>query len=208
MSLFYYTGASTMKALLLLLTDWEVRGRERVPLNGPLIIVSNHLNLADPPLLSASIPRKIHFMVKEELYYSRRGGIFIKAYGAFPVRRGKPDKRAVSEALKLLSEGKAIGMFPEGTRNPERKLQRGEGGTALIARLSGAPILPVGISGTEGIRGLYEVLSRRLKIRVNIGEPFYLPDGDIHEQTEFIMKRIANLLPEEYRGIYASCGES
>ena len=203
MSLFYYAGTSTMKALLFLLTRWEVRGVERVPMEGPLILVSNHLNLADPPLLAASLPRKVHFMVKDDLYFSPRGGVFIRAYGAFPVRRGKPDRRALREALRLLEEGKVVGMFPEGTRNPDRKLQRGQGGTALLATLSGAPILPVGIAGTEKIRGVYEVVVERPRITVNIGEPFRLPrEGDLEELTDIIMRRIAELLPEEYRGVY------
>jgi len=208
-TLFYDIATTTMKALLLSFSRWEVKGRENVPLNGPLIVVANHLNLADPPLLSASIPRRIIFMVKQELYYSKRGGHFVRAFGAFPVHRGRFDREALEQAIKVLKNGSVLGMFPEGTRSPNAQMQRGEPGVSLIALRSEAPILPIGISGTERITGVKEVVFGHPHITVTIGRPFTLPPlkgkpsrAKLEELTDYIMARIAELLPPNYRGVY------
>ena len=193
----------------MLLTRWRVRGRDNVLSQGPLLIVANHLNLADPPLLGVSLGRKVIFMAKKELFYSRVIGYFIRGFGSFPVHRGQLDRKALRQAEQLLAQGLALVMFPEGKRSKNAQLQPGFSGSALIAWHSGAPILPVGISGTERIKGAGWLL-RRPQITVNIGRPFYLPPVSskltklkLAEHTDFIMERIAELLPTEYRGNYA-----
>lgn len=208
MRLFYYGATLTMKALLLLLSQWEVRGRENVPRKGPLIVVSNHLNLIDPPLLSASIPRRIRFMAKKELFQPSPGRPFIKWFGAFPVRRGELNVEAVRHALSLLEQGQAVGSFPEGRRSLTRQLQRPYPGATLVAVHSGAPILPVAITGTEKLISPASVLLRP-RIRVTIGQPFTLPQpqGPVGKQrlaelSNVIMQQIARLLPEKYQGTY------
>ena len=207
MALFYQIGTVTMKALLLAFSRWQVEGRENVPPSGPLIIVANHLSLADPPLLSASIPRRITFMAKEELFHSW-GGVFVRAFGAFPVRRGELDRGAIRQALEVLEGGRALGMFPEGGRSSNIQLKPASPGTALVAARSGAPILPVGICGSEGISGI-GIVSRRPRFIVTIGRPFSIPKArgklareQVIQATEFIMRQIAELLPQSYRGYY------
>lgn len=198
-----------MRLLLLLLTRWRVRGRDNIPGQGPLLIVANHLNLADPPLLGVSLSRKVVFMAKEELFRSRLSGYFVRSFGAFPVHRGRMDREALRQAKRVLADGLALVMFPEATRSKNAQLQPAFPGSALIALHSGAPILPVGITGTEKIEGVAWIL-RRPVITVNIGHPFYLPSVNsrltkvqMAELTNFIMGRIAELLPPEYRGNYA-----
>jgi len=206
---FYYIGRLLMRLVLLLLTRWRVRGRENVPAEGPLLVVANHLNLADPPLLGVSLSRKVVFMAKEELFRSRFSSYFVRNFGAFPVHRGQLDREALRQAKRVLADGLALVMFPEATRSEDAQLQPAFSGSALIALHSGAPILPVGITGTEKIKGVAWVL-RRPVITVNIGHPFYLPPVnsrltkvEMAELTNFIMVRIADLLPPEYRGNYA-----
>ncbi|MBA7507369.1 Bifunctional protein Aas [subsurface metagenome] len=201
-----------VRMLLLLLTRWRVRGRENVPSQGPLLVVANHLNLADPPLLWVSLGRKALFMAKEELFRFRFSGYFIRGFGAFPVHRGQLDRKALRQAEQVLANGMALITFPEGTRSKSGQLQPAFSGSALIALHSGVPILPVGIAGTERIKGVAWLL-RRPRIAVNIGQPFHLPPAsskltkvELARLTNYMMGRIAELLPQEYRGNYAEQG--
>ncbi len=206
---FYYVGRLLVRILLLLLTRWQVKGRKNIPNQGPVLVVVNHLNLADSPLVAVSLGRKAIFMAKEELFRSRFSSYFVGSFGAFPVHRGQLDREAMREAERVLAEGLALVMFPEARRSKNAQLQPAFPGSALIALHSGAPVLPVAITGTERIKGAAWLL-RRPKITVNIGQPFHLPPvngklskTELAELTNFIMGHIAELLPVEYRGIYA-----
>jgi 1-acyl-sn-glycerol-3-phosphate acyltransferase len=208
MSWLYYVGRAVVKILLLLLTRWEVRGRENVP-NGPLLVVANHVNLADPPIVGLSVNRKVTFMAKEELFRSRFIGYILRQLGAFPVRRGRVDRRALRQAEQSLAQGLALVTFPEGRRSKNAQLQPALPGSALIAYKSQVPILPVGIAGTEKIKGIGWWF-RRPRVIVNIGYPFHLPQvngkvtkAELTEFTHCIMEHIAELLPIRYRGNYS-----
>lgn len=209
---FYYVGRAMVRMLLFLLTRWQVRGRENIPSQGPLLVIANHLNLADPPVLGVSLGRKMVFMAKKELFHFRFFGYFIRGFGAFPVHRGKLDRKALRQAEQVLAEGLALVMFPEGMRSRSGWLRPAFPGSALIALRSGVPILPVGISGTERIKGVTWFL-RRPEITVNIGHPFHLPPAsskltkeELIRLTNFMMGHIAELLPLKYRGNYAGQG--
>ncbi|MBA7566858.1 1-acyl-sn-glycerol-3-phosphate acyltransferase [subsurface metagenome] len=206
---FYYVARAIVRVLLKLLTRCQVKGRENIPSQGPLLIIANHLSLADPPLLGVSLGRKVIFMAKKELFRFRLIGYFIGSLGAFSVHRGQLDRKAMRQAYQVLADGLTLVMFPEGTRSRSGRLRPAFPGPALIAMRSGAPILPVGIIGTEKIRGVTWLL-RRPRITVNIGSPFYLPPvssrltkAELAELTNSIMGHIAELLPPEYRGDYA-----
>lgn len=205
---FYYVARAIVRILLVLLTHWQVKGKENVPSQGPLLIVANHMNLADPPLLDISLGRKVIFMAKKELFDFRVVGYFIRGLGAFPVHRGQLDRKALHQANQVLAQGLALVMFPEGMRSRSGRLRSAFPGSALIALRSGAPILPIGITGTEKINGLTWLLHRP-QITVNIGHSFYLPPInskltkiELVKLTNSIMERIAELLPPEYRGDY------
>jgi 1-acyl-sn-glycerol-3-phosphate acyltransferase len=210
---FYYVARGVLIGLFKLLTRWEVRGRENVPKEGPVLVVANHLHLADPPLLGVSLGREAMFMAKEELFRSPFTAYFIRGFGSFPVHRGRLDREAIRQAKQVLADGVALVMFPEASRSRSAKLKSAFPGSALIASHSGVPILPVGISGTEKIKGLGWL--RRPRLTVNIGQPFDLPSVDgkltrekLAEHTELIMQRIAELLPPEYRGVYSGENKS
>ena len=206
---FYYVADVLLRMLFSLLTRWQVKGKENVPSQGPVLVVANHLNLTDPPLLAVSLGRKAIFMAKEELFRSRFAAYFVSGLGSFPVHRGKLDREAIRQSRQVLADGVALVMFPEASRSKNAQLQPAFPGSALIASHSGAPILPVGIAGTEKIKGMAWIL-RRPHITVNIGQPFYLPPARskltrarLAEHTDFIMQRIAELLPPQYRGNYS-----
>ena len=205
---FYYVARVVVRVLLFLLTSRQVSGKENVPNQGPVLVVANHLNLTDPPLLGISLSRKVKFMAKEELFRSRFSSYFIRSFGAFPVYRKQTDRQAIRQAKQVLAEGLALVMFPEGKRSRSAQLQPALSGSALIAVHSGAPILPVGITGTEKIKGVGWLLHRP-RITVNIGHPFYPPPinskltkDELARLTSYIMERIAELLPQEYQGNY------
>ena len=203
----YYLGTILVKFLLILFTRWRVKGKENVPSQGPLIVVANHMNLVDPPLLIVSIPRRIVFMAKEEAFRSPILGPIVRVGRAFPVQRERLDREALRQAQQVLGQGLVLGMFPEGKRSVTAEMQQAYHGTSLVAIRSGVPILPVGITGTEKLNLLG--LLRRPEITVNIGKPLSVPpiDGKLSRTqlalaTDLIMVRIAELLPQSYRGNY------
>ena len=190
---------------------FEVVGREHVPLEGPLILASNHANNVDAPVISLGVPRYPMFMAKQEMITWPILGPAFRIFGAFPVRRSGADLSAIRAASEMVNEGKMLVMFPEGTRSRTGGLTKGHPGTALIALRTGAPILPVAVTGTETIVWPWlfiKPLSIR-HVKLTIGEPFRLPPAErIHGDaaaaaTDVIMRRIAALLPPQHRGVYA-----
>jgi len=207
-SWFYHVARLLIRILLFTLTKRQIKGIENVPNQGPLLIVANHINLADPPLLGVSLGRKVTFMAKEELFRPRLIGYFIRSFGAFPVYRKQIDRQAIRQAKQILAEGSALVMFPEGKRSRNAQLQPALSGSSLLAVHSGTHVLPVGITGTEKIKGIGWLLHRP-EITVSIGRPFYLTPSngkltksELARLTNYTMERIAELLPQEYRGNY------
>jgi 1-acyl-sn-glycerol-3-phosphate acyltransferase len=191
---------------------FEVVGKEHLPLEGGLILASNHLNNADPPMIALAIrPRYPMYMAKLEMIRWPILGPAFRAFGAFPVRRGEADLSALRAASEVVQSGALLVMFPEGTRSRTGGLTRGHPGTGLIALRTGAPVLPVGITGSEGVGWPWLFLKPRSirHITVTIGEPFRLPpvrrvnSEAAIEATDTIMRHIAALLPPKYRGVYA-----
>jgi 1-acyl-sn-glycerol-3-phosphate acyltransferase len=159
-------------ALMRLLFRLEVVDPGLVPATGPVLIVSNHVSVLDPPLVGGSSPRPLFFMAKEELFRIPLFGRLIRSLNARPVRRDGSDMRALKAALALLQEGRAILVFPEGTRGEEGRPPRaGKPGVGMLAVLSGAPVVPVYVSGSGNALPRGRALPRLAKVRVTFGPP-------------------------------------
>jgi 1-acyl-sn-glycerol-3-phosphate acyltransferase len=185
----------------------EVVGLDNIPRSGGAVLVANHLSNFDPGLIGTTMKRRIRFMAKQELFVPGLG-LLLRLHGDFPVRRLERDTAAVRKAQEVVREGDILGMFPEGTRSKIGSMNHAHPGTALIALRTGVPIIPAAITGTEKIRNLQTILFTRPKARVVYGKPFYLErperlrSADVEEATTTIMKKVAELLPERYRGVY------
>jgi 1-acyl-sn-glycerol-3-phosphate acyltransferase len=187
-------------------------GRERIPRHGPLLVCGNHISTLDPPLVPAFLPRNDSWSMAKAEYFERswlQTWIFT-AFHAFPVVRHSADRSAIRRATAILRDGHLLVLYPEGTRITSGGLHRPEPGAGFIAMLSGAPVLPVAISGSREVFGKGFKLPRRAPLRVEWGEPFKiasrLPDGrrvEYQDASDAIMLAIAEMLPEELRGEYA-----
>jgi len=197
-------GFPPVRAVALLLAPVKVEGRSNLPKRGPYILVSNHISWYDPPAIEFALGVAIRYMAKVELFRKPLIGGILHAIGNFPVRRGEADRGALETALRVLAAGQPLGFFPEGTRSRDGALRRAKPGVAFLARRSGAPLVPVAISGTP--QAGFPVIPRG-RIVLRVGGPFQLADlgalGDDQAVADAIMRRVAALQPPEMRGVYA-----
>jgi 1-acyl-sn-glycerol-3-phosphate acyltransferase len=206
--MFYYFFRFLISLLASLFLRRQVLSKGNMPQHTGCIVVANHLNLLDSPILGVSLGRRVYFMAKEDLFHSRIIGWMAKQFGAFSVAKGRLNRRAGRTALQLLANGQALIIYPEGKRSDDGKLGQAYSGAALLAVKSGAPIVPVGISGTRQLIGKKWFL-KRPKITLNIGQPFTLSAShdklnqeETAHLTHEIMMHVATLLPSDYRGRY------
>ena len=148
----------------------RIYGAKKVPMEGPLIIVANHASNFDPPLLSNCMRRPVSFMAKESLFRVPVLAPAIRAYGAYPVKRGSADRSAIREALKQLEQGWAVGIFLQGVRTPDGRISSPKLGAALIAAKAQVPLLPVCLWGTEKILPKGAAVPKPAPVTVRIGE--------------------------------------
>ena len=162
-----------MRVLLRLKSE----GRQHVPAAGPVLLVSNHLSVLDPPIVGGASDRELTFLAKAELFDIPLFGPFIRALNAHPLRRGGADAAALREALRTLAEGRALLIFPEGTRGSEGELREAKTGAGMLAVLSGAPVVPVYITGSGEAWPRGRRLPRRGRVTVTFGSPLTFSDA-------------------------------
>lgn len=158
---FYTVVKGITYAIFKLIYRINVYGKENIVMNEKLIVCSNHTNILDPVVLAVIFPREVSFMAKKELFENKFLNYVFRKVGAFPVDRKESDISAIKNALRVLKNDGALGIFPEGTRVEEFNLDNVKSGTALISIKSKSRVLPIYIEGT------YKLFS---KINVYIGE--------------------------------------
>jgi 1-acyl-sn-glycerol-3-phosphate acyltransferase len=167
----YQSCRTLALGILRLVFRIRATGLENVPGEGPAILASNHISLFDPPVVGAPIRRPIHFMAKTELFRIPGFGALIRGLNAHPVDRSGSDAAALRLALRILGDGGVLLLFPEGTRGDGRTLQRAQAGTGMLAALSGAPVVPVYVTGTGQVLPKGAVMPRVARISVAYGPP-------------------------------------
>jgi len=194
-----------------------VRGLEHVPASGPVILASNHLSFADSVVIPIVVPRKVVFLAKSD-YFTGTGvkGALSRAWfgglGMLPVDRD--DARAALASLdtaeQVLRRGEAFGIYPEGTRSRDGRLYRGRTGMAELVLRTGAPVVPVGLRGTQDLQPVGARLPRLVRVEVSFGEPLRLageyaglPSGRARREiTDRVMEQVARLSGQEQAGVY------
>jgi 1-acyl-sn-glycerol-3-phosphate acyltransferase len=192
--------------------DAELAG---IPHEGPLILIANHVNFLDVPVLYTHlIPRPVTGFAKIETWNNPALGLFFSLGGAIPIRRGVVDRTAIGRARDVLRSGGILAIAPEGTRSGSGRLQEARTGVSVLALESGAPVIPVAYYGGEKFRANILRL-RRTDFHFRVGAPFRvrMQNGRLTRAvrrsiTDEIMFRLAALLPPEYRGYYADLSKA
>lgn len=190
--MFYNICYAIVRFVMLFVFRIKVVGGENIPEEGGVIAAFNHKSNWDPVIAGLSCPRPLRFMAKEELFENFVFGALIKKLGAFPVHRGKGDIGAIKSSLKILGEGEAMLMFPEGHRIKDGRKVKAKPGVALIAQRAQVPIVPVNISGE------YKWMHR---VTVTYGKPVSLEEyyGQKLEQEK--IQEIADNVLDEIRNL-------
>jgi 1-acyl-sn-glycerol-3-phosphate acyltransferase len=202
-----------VKILVTLFARVEVIGWDNLPRQGSYIAAANHAGRLDAVLVFYLLDRSdIILMIAEKYRQSAFWRWFVQRVDGIFIDRYNADFTALRQVLKRLQKGGALTMAPEGTRSPSGKLQEAQWGATFLAAKSGAPVIPVGATGTWDQEALQRLKHfKRIQIQVRIGKPFTLPPLNPHDReaqlragTEEIMCQIAALLPAELRGFYAN----
>ncbi len=188
---FYDVAKVVVTGIARTLFRFRVVGAEKVPKTGPLIVAANHISNFDPPLLGIALPRPVAYMAKKELFAMPVIKQLIPRLHAYPVDREAGGTAALRASLRLLKEGRAVGIFPEGGRNVTGTNEE-KAGAAFLAAASGAPVVPAAIVGTRKLRPFG-------RVTVVFGDPVYVKrnrqsdGGDLEKGAAEIMQRIRAL---------------
>ncbi|MFG3051761.1 lysophospholipid acyltransferase family protein [Kitasatospora sp. NPDC048239] len=191
----------------------DIQGLENVPRKGGVILASNHLSFIDSVVIPLTAPRRVHFLAKAEYFTGTglKGALskgFFESIGAVPVERGtyRSAQASLESALEILEDGKAFGIYPEGTRSLDGRLYRGKTGVAWLALTAGVPVVPVALEGPEQILPIGKRVPRVRKVTVRFGEPLHF--DELHGQarslkarrqvTDEVMRAIQQLSGQEF----------
>jgi 1-acyl-sn-glycerol-3-phosphate acyltransferase len=206
----------TARLLYQMLGRVQVDGLDNVPRGTAYVAALNHTSFYDPPLLLAFWPESLAAIGASDYFAKPLQGKILSLYGITPVHRGAYDRGAIDDMLMTLRAGTPLMIAPEGGRSHQPGMRRAKPGIALVIEETGVPVVPVGVAGATDDFLRRGLRLERPPIRMQVGRPFHLPpvegDGKARRESrqrnaDLVMRRIAELLPAEYHGVYSGTPE-
>ncbi len=199
----YFFICRLARILMKLLFRVDVKGAEHIPSKGAFLIAPNHISFLDPVVAGAFVPRDLHYMARGSLFEIPFIGWLLRICQAFPVRKDRLHPQTIRKAISILKEGGGLLIFPEGTRSTTGKLKKGGPGLGMFACISGAPVIPTKVSGTEKALPVDARWIRLKKVQVRFGKPVFPNEITANEGkrifyqklTDEVMQRIEGLQP-------------
>lgn len=201
-----------LRLIFHVLSPVKVTGKNNVPLHTPYIVIINHVSLFEAPFVGAFWPEQLEAMGASDVWDRPGQNILARMWGGIPVHRGDYDRAAVDGVVSALRSGYPLLIAPEGERSHMPGMQPAKPGIAFIVEQTGLPVVPVAIVGTTDDFFQKASHGKRPPVEMHIGKPVLLPpvEGKGAERrasrqrnADLVMRHIAGLLPEEYRGVYA-----
>jgi 1-acyl-sn-glycerol-3-phosphate acyltransferase len=174
----------------------RVRHAERVPATGGVILAGNHVSFLDPPFFGQACDRAAFYMARDTLFRNPVAGWILRSWNCVPINRDRGDIGALRTVLRLLGEGKAVVMFPEGTRSPDGQLQQARAGIGMIVAKANVPVVPMRIFGTDRALPRGASFPRPAKVTIAFGEAFTYP----------LPENFESLRGEELKAVYLDIG--
>jgi len=190
----------------------KVLGKENIPYGKPYVVAMNHVSIFDPPLIAAFWPEQLEIIGAADVFDKPGQGQILKLYGVIPVHRGDYDRAVLTKVIHIIKSGLPLLIAPEGGRSHVPAMRRAKSGVAYIVEQTNVPVMPVGLVGTTEDFWQRAKRGERPTLEMRIGKPITLPEinakgNDRHaarqQNADLVMRHLAGLLPEAYRGVYA-----
>lgn len=196
-----------------LLGGVTITGREHVPYGQPYVVAMNHVSIFDPPFVGAFWPEWLEIIGAADVFDKPGQGLVLKAYGVIPVHRGDYDRTLLVKIIHILKSGLPLLIAPEGGRSHVPAMRRAKPGIGYIIEQTGVPVVPAALVGTTEDYWQRARRGERPRLEMRIGKPFHLPEITLkgverqaarQQNADLVMRHLAGLLPEEYRGVYGA----
>jgi 1-acyl-sn-glycerol-3-phosphate acyltransferase len=190
----------------------KIIGKENIPYGRPYVAAMNHVSIFDPPFVAAFWPEQLEIIGAADVFDKPGQGPIIKAYGVIPVHRGDYDRVVLNKIIHIIRSGLPLLIAPEGGRSHVPAMRRAKSGVAYIVEQTNVPVLPTALVGTTGDFWRRAKSGDRPNLEMRIGRPITLPRITVkgnerhaarQHNADLVMRHLAGLLPEEYRGVYA-----
>ena len=190
----------------------KIFGKENIPYGKPYVVAMNHVSIFDPPFVGAFWPEQLEIIGAADVFDKPGQGLVLKAYGVIPVHRGDYDRTLLVKIIHIIKSGLPLLIAPEGGRSHVPAMRRAKPGVGYIIEQTGVPVVPAALVGTTEDFWQRARRGERPQLEMRIGKPIHIPEitvkgTDRHaarqHNADLVMRHLAGLLPEEYRGVYA-----